>query len=355
MAALSHFPKFGPKRLKLIKKHFPHLEDAFKASIKDLMAAGIEEAVAREFASGRQDMDPEKIMDSLVAEGINLVWPEMAGYPALLKEIPDRPEVLYYRGRLPADMAAVAIVGTRKYTGYGQAVTEKISSLLAIHGLTIVSGLAIGIDTFAHRSCLEAGGTTIAVLGSGIDRAGIYPGQNRFLAEKIVGQGGALVSEFPPKTPPLKQNFPQRNRIVAGMTAGTVVVEADIKSGALITARLALDYNREVMAVPGNIFSQFSQGTNRLLKQGAKVITGAEDILETLDIETRQSAPVGKEPSRSPIETLILENISGEARHINELVRLTELDTSEINSTLAIMEMKGMVRNLGGMKYIKIT
>jgi DNA processing protein len=219
--------------------------------------------------------------------------------------------------------------------------------------LTIVSGLAIGIDTLAHNAALTAKGRTIAILGSGLDKANIYPAQNRHLAEKIIAEGGALVSEFNPGTPALKHHFPQRNRIVSGLSLGTLVIEADQKSGSLITAKFALEQNREVFAVPGSIYSQFSLGTNSLIREGAKAVLCSEDIAEGLNLEkVKMFVEAKKIIPESQEEKIILECLGKDSKHINEIVRELKLDMSKINSTLTIMEMKGMIKNLGNMTYV---
>ncbi len=352
--ALGHFPKFGPARLKKLKKFFPDPESAFNADAKTLVKSGIEENIANEFISARTSINPDKIFDWLLKENIKVSTLEDRAYPKLLKEIFDPPQILYYKGAFDENEEFnLAVVGTRKFTPYGQRVTEEITKNLAQNNLTIVSGLALGIDALAHYAALEGGGRTLAVLGSGLDRENIYPAQNRLLAERIIKEGGAIISEFPLGTAPLRFNFPQRNRIVSGMSLGTLVIEADEKSGALITARFALEQNREVFAVPGNIYSNVSRGTNFLIKEGAKLVAKADDIIEALNLkqvhtflDNKKIIPESKE------EELILSFIREEPKHVNELVRLTRLDTSRINSTLAIMEMKGMARNLGNMQYV---
>ncbi|PIR13074.1 DNA-protecting protein DprA [Candidatus Falkowbacteria bacterium CG11_big_fil_rev_8_21_14_0_20_39_10] len=351
---LNHFPKFGPSRFKRLQKYFENLELAFTAGSKELTKAGIEEAVAEEFLAARDAINIEKILQNLAQENIKVMIIDDKNYPALLKEIYNYPPLLYYKGELDLNNDfCLAVVGTRKYTPYGQQITGQIVRDLTNNNLAIISGLALGIDTLAHLACLEAGGKTAAVLGSGLDRQSLYPSQNRYLVDKIIAEGGAVISEFPPGTQPLRHNFPQRNRIISGLSLGTLVVEAGEKSGALITANYSLEQNREVFAVPGNIYSESSRGPNKLIKMGAKVVTGAEDIIETLDlsqatafIETKKIIGDTKE------EKVIIPHLSQEPIHINELIRLTKLDTNVINSTLTIMEMKGMVKNLGGMQYV---
>jgi DNA processing protein len=261
---------------------------------------------------------------------------------------------LYYRGELEAFSGfLLAVVGARKYSAYGAQVTEKLVRELTFNKLTVVSGMALGIDTLVHAAAIGAGGKTIAVLGSGLDRQNIYPSQNRYLADKIQAHGGLILSEYPIGTMPLKHHFPQRNRIISGLSSATLVIEAGEKSGALITAFHALEQNREVFAVPGSIYSGSSEGTNRLITMGAKLVAGAKDIIETLNlteaatyIENKKIIPETAE------EELIFAQLSYEPMHIDELKQLTKLDTSVINSTLTIMEMKGMVKNLGNMQYV---
>ncbi len=352
--ALSQFYKFGPVKFKKIKNYFHTIENAYKASLKDYLRAGIEEKIAEEFIIFKHKIKPEKLLENLAKEKLKALTIEDKNYPELLKQIYDPPFILYYRGDLEAlNGFSLAVVGARKYSPYGAQVTEKLTKELAYNHLTIVSGLALGIDTLAHSAAIEAGGKTIAVLGSGLDQQNIYPSQNRYLADKIQAHGGLILSEYPIGTMPLKHHFPQRNRIISGLSKATLVIEAAEKSGALITAFHALDQNREVFSVPGNIYSNSSEGTNRLITMGAKLVTGAKDIIESLNlseaaayIENKKIIPETNE------EKLILTKLSYEPIHVDELKQLTKLDTSIINSTLTIMEMKGMVKNLGGMQYV---
>ena len=353
LASLSHFPKFGPIRLKRMKKHFPDWENAFNASAKELIRAGIEEGTANEFAAARANIIPDAIWERMEKENVKIVGIEDRLYPKLLKEIYDPPQGLYFRGELAEDDEfSIAVVGTRKFTAYGKRAAEEITSGLARNNLTIVSGLALGIDAIAHLAALNANGRTIAVLGSGLDKQNIYPSSNRYIADKIIAAGGALVSEFPLGTPPLRHHFPQRNRIISGISRGILVIEAGQKSGSLITAKFALEQNREVFAVPGSIFSPLSAGANELIKQGAHPVAGAEEIIEALDL-ARAADFIGNKKimPESREEEIIISNLKDEPLHINDLIRLTNLDTSKINATLIIMEMKGMVKNLGSMMY----
>ncbi|MDD5031651.1 MAG: DNA-processing protein DprA [Patescibacteria group bacterium] len=356
--ALNNFQKFGPIRFKKLLKHFlakdAGLENAFRADISELMKAGIEENIAEEFSAAKREINPDQLIARIAEEDIKVMTIADKSYPALLGEIYNPPSLIYYKGEFDLkDDFTLAVVGTRKFTNYGQQVTDHIVRDLAKNGLTIVSGLALGIDSLAHLATLETGGKTIAVLGSGLDKKNIYPSQNRYLAEKIIASGGAIISELPLGTPPLRHNFPQRNRLISGLSLGTLVIEAGEKSGALITAAYALEQNREVFAVPGSINSLVSAGPNKLIKEGAKVVTSAADVIETLNltqatayIDTKKIMPEGEN------EKKIIALLSFEPIHIDELVRASGLDTAAANSTLVIMEMKGMIKNLGGMYYI---
>ncbi|MCK5320111.1 DNA-processing protein DprA [Candidatus Parcubacteria bacterium] len=360
LIALNHFPKFGPIRMKKISKYFSSFEHAFKANLDELKASGIKENIANEFIVVRSNIDIEKLIDIIQKENIKICKITDDDYPRLLKEIYDPPYFFYYKGSIDnINNSSIGVVGARKYTNYGERTIEKIVYNLAKNNLNIISGLALGIDALAHNTCLNAKGKTIAVLGTGIDKQSLYPFANRYLAEKIITAEGAIISEFPLGTEPLRYNFPQRNRIISGLSFGTLVVEAAEKSGALITARCACEQNREVFAVPGSIFSDMSIGPNELIKQGAKPVTKADDILEILDLKNvnnyidNTKLPLGEKIiAESEEEKVILEHLSLEAIHIDELIRLTKLNTSTISSTLIILEMKGAIKNLGNMQYI---
>ncbi len=354
LIALSHFLKFGPVKIKLLKKYFPNFKTAFTAPVNEIIQAGIEEKLALEFSSKRNLIAIEKITDQLYREKINIIYPEHEQYPKLLNEIYNKPEILYYRGNLNnLNNFNIAVVGTRKYTNYGERATETIVKELVQNGLTIVSGLALGIDTIAHKTSLKENGHTIAVLGTGLNDRAIYPSANKNLALKIINNNGLLFSEFPLNTPPLKHHFPQRNRIVSGLSLGTLVVEAAEKSGALITSKYALEQNREVFAIPGNIYSSVSAGPNNLIKQGAKAITKALDIIETFDIvDIPAKIHNQKTIAETKEEKLIIAHLNHEPIHIDELIRKTALSTSNASSALIIMEIKGLARNIGGMKYV---
>lgn len=277
-------------------------------------------------------------------------------YPASLREIPQPPKVLYIRGHIPKNKPMIGVVGTRRCTPYGRRATEHIVRGLVRAGVVIVSGMANGIDTEAHKAALKAGGETIAVVGSGIDESVIYPSSNTNLAREIE-QHGAVISEFDPYARSETFYFPQRNRVISGLSLGVVVVEAKEKSGALITANFALEQNRDVFAVPGSIFWETSKGPNTLIRQGAKGVTSADEILEELNI------PIPKESqsrikSQNPIEQKILEALlrqAGAPAHIDAILTQTKLSASDISSAISLMELEDRIKNLGGDYYILVS
>jgi len=353
--SMAKIPGLGPVRLKRIWEHFDSMKRAWEADLENLRGAGLEQKIAEEIVFLRQRINPDEEFLNAQKEGINIVTLADKSYPKLLKEIYGPPAILYYKGELfgEGDEFAVAMVGTRKYSSYGKLVAMNIASELSNQGITTVSGLAIGIDGLVHEATVNQKARTIAVLGSGIDETSIYPSANRYLAKKIIENNGLLLAEYPPGTIPNKQNFPQRNRIIAGLSVATVVIEAPETSGALLTAKHALEQNRDVMAVPGNIYSQNAAGPNNLIKMGAKLVTSASDVLEALNmkqvkdfIDNRKISPDTKE------EAIILDILSNEPIHIDELIKKSGMNTATINSTLILMEMKGKVRNLGNMMYI---
>ncbi len=351
--ALNQFSKFGPRRFKKLLKYFQNAKQIFNAPLDELKKSGIEENIAQEFISTRLELNLDQLWENLIKENINIITIQDDAYSKLLKEIHNPPALLYYKGKLEDDEYSIGIVGTRKCTSYGKQVVDDLVKKLVNNNLTIVSGMALGIDTLAHSATLEAKGRTIAVLGTGLDKQSIYPTANKYLADKIIAEGGCVFSEFPLGTPPLKHHFPQRNRIISGLSLGTLVIEAGEKSGALITAFIALEQNREVFSVPGNIYSPVSAGPNKLIKLGAKTITNAEDIIESLNLNKATEYIKTKEiVGETEEEKKIIPHLNYEPKHVDELIRLTKLDTSTINSTLTIMEMKGMVKNLGGMQYV---
>jgi DNA processing protein len=348
--AISRVPYIGPARIERLLQAFGSLSVAWLAPREDLRAV-LEPRSLSELLAARSRIDPAKELESLARSGVGVVHPAHPSYPRLLAEISGRPSILYVRGKLtPADDTAVALVGTRKATPYGRHAAERIAAELAQAGVTVVSGLARGVDAAAHRAALEAGGRTIAVLGSGPDV--IYPAEHRQLAEQIL-VSGAILSEFPLGTKPDAQNFPARNRIVSGMTLGTLVVEAPLRSGALITASFAADQGREVFVIPGSIFAQTAEGTNALLRDGARLVRDGADILEDLGLGGgRRPVVTQSQLSLDGDERKLLDAVRKDARHIDELAEEAQLSAGVAAALMLTMELKGLVRNHGAQYYV---
>lgn len=341
----------GQVKFGRIMDHFDDLQEAWHAGRSELQAAGLEDRLVNNILNRRRSIDLDEEMEKLERFGVHVLTQNDPSFPPRLKEIYDAPYVLYVKGNLTdEDESAITVVGTRRTTTYGREVTERLVTDLVQNGMTIVSGLARGIDTIAHRKALAAGGRTIAVFACGLDT--IYPAENRELAQEIA-RNGALVSDYPLGTKPRAENFPRRNRIVSGLSLGTLVTEASEKSGALITANLALQQDREVFAVPGSILSTASKGTNSLIKAGAKLVSDVNDILEELNLSTypRQMEFAELVPE-SDTESLLLKHLSQEPLHVDELSHRCSLPISVVSSTLTMMELKGMVNQLGNMNYV---
>ncbi len=344
-------PGIGRAKFSLMEEYFGTLENAWHASPDEFTSAGLDAKSIQAIIASRPKISLDAEMERLDRYKVKvLTWNDDA-YPKRLKEIYDRPPVLYLRGSLaPEDEWSIAVVGTRRATIYGRQVTEQIAGDLARNRITIISGLAKGIDSVAHRAALEAGGRTIAVFGCGLDI--VYPSDHVGLAREIMKQG-ALISEFPLGTRPKADNFPRRNRIMSGMSLGVLVVEAPEGSGALITAGFALEQNREVFAVPGSVLSPASKGTNRLIQEGAKLVQDYSDIIEELNLTmVAQQLEMKELIPATEMESLILRHISQEPTHIDEVCRNSGLSISIVSSTLAMMELKGMIKQVGGMNYV---
>jgi DNA processing protein len=350
---VSYFPYITYKRYKLLIRACTSLDEAWNASAQVLIQAGWKKEIAEAFITWKSAINEQEIIQKLEEEHIFCITPEEPTYPTLLKEVYDPPLCLFVRGTLDNITCPLAVVGARKTTPYGRQITQEIVSPLARAGVTIISGLAFGIDSVAHNSALEAQGITVAVLGGGIDTQTIYPRQHISLVKKIIAHGGAVISEYPPGTEPTRFSFPKRNRIIAGMSLGTLVIEAGKKSGSLVTAHYALDTNRDVFAIPQNITSKTSIGTNEIIKQGAHIVTTHTDILEILHLQDVSQYVTNKEifPA-SPTEAKILPHLSREAVHVDSIIKQSNLDSASVMSTLTLMEMKGVVKNLGSMMYI---
>ncbi len=347
----SRVPGIGPSRFQKLIDYFGNANEAWHANPGELSAIGLDKRSIVSFVSARQKVDLDAEMRRIEKLAVTVLTWDDPDYPSLLKQIADPPFVLYVRGELlPRDEWAVAVVGTRSASIYGKEVSRKLSSGMASAGVTIVSGLALGIDTQAHRAAIDADGRTIAVLGSGVDV--IYPSSNRQLAEKII-EHGAIVSEFPVGTRPDSGNFPRRNRIISGLSLGVLMVEGAVHSGARITIDYALAQGRETFAVPGNIFSRGSAGPNRLIQQGAKLVTGIGDILEELNLMmVAEQTAVAETVPASPTEAAILAQLSAEPLHIDDLGERTGIPAATLSGTLTIMELKGQVRQVGNMHYV---
>lgn len=344
-------------RWQKLRAYFSNLENLWQAELPEMVAAGLEENIAHEFIVWREANPTEKITERLAKENITTVSLGELGYPALLAEISDPPITLFIRGKLPTDdRPALAVVGTRRYTDYGKMACQKLVEPLARAGVAIISGLAFGIDGIAHEAALAGKGITVGVLGSGVNKNNVYPASHRALGERVIASGGAIVSEYPPGFIPTQYSFPARNRIIAGLSLGTLVIEAPEESGALVTARAALDYNREVMAVPFPITAATGAGNNNLLKLGARVVTCADDILEALNLQNTQKLIQPTLPTAaSPQEAEIMSALAREPKHIDEIIKITGLPGQLVLSTITVMEMKKQVVNMGGMKYVLVS
>jgi len=304
----------------------------------------------------KNNINPDQELELLDKYKVKVLTIKDDSYPKNLKTIYDPPPLFYFKGTIvEKDKNSISIVGSRRATYYGKMVAENISKELALAGFTIISGMARGIDTIAHRGALSVNRRTIAVLGCGINI--IYPPENRKLTGEIE-ESGAIITEFPFSTLPERQNFPRRNRIISGLSLGTVVVEAAKKSGSLITADFALEQGREVFAVPGNIISPLSNGTNNLIKQGAKLVNTYQDILEELPIvieeETTNNEEINlKQFSLSEGEKIIYKIINSEPIYINEIIKVSKLPPNKVSEVLLNLELKDLIKEIEGKKYIK--
>ncbi len=347
-----HFvPFIGPSRIRRLEDHFGSLEQAWSADENRLKAALDERSLAA-LIKVRREIDVATLRSTLMQDGISTVTLVDDDYPALLREAGGPPPVLFYRGKiLETDNTAVAIVGTRRVSSYGREMAVQIGAGLAKAGVTVVSGLALGVDGIAHHAALEAGGRTIAVLGSGINR--IYPHEHRGLAKRIAEQG-AVVSEYAPDRKPDAPNFPARNRIISGLSLGVVVIEAPERSGALITVDFAADQGRDVFAVAGNVTAANSMGTNRLIRDGARLVRSADDILK--DLQLRRAAR--EEPAQQALllneeDRRLLAVLTDEPQHIDDIQEQCRLPLPAVSAQLLTLELQGLVRNVGAQHYTR--
>lgn len=348
-------PNIGTGRVRRILSIFETGEAVFRAPLKRLMQIdGVDEKIARQLKAGPDEQWVDTQLRLMAQKQIDCLTIWEGRYPDLLKKTAVPPVLLFYRGQIPDKWPpTVGIVGTRRPTAYGRAVTEKLATELVEQGIAVVSGLARGIDTVAHTAALKRGGQTYAVLGCGVDY--IYPPENRPLFESMLSNG-AILSEYPVGTRPDAVNFPRRNRIISGMSLGILVVEAGSKSGALITANFALEQNREVFAVPGSITNSRSDGPNRLIQQGAKLVMSVDDILEELSSKLQQRKILEKPlpPNLSEPEKILLTHLSTEPRHIDQLVMDLDESPASLLGRLLNLELLGLVKQLSGKMFIRM-
>lgn len=351
--ALNNIDGLGPSHHQRLLRYFRgDIERAWNSRRHDLELLGFSEKIIQNFLQTQRNFDVTTQMETVSKLGVKLLPISSPEYPTLLKQIHDPPPLLYMLGEIQKpDELALAVVGSRKMTSYGREVTQNLTQDLAAHGLTIVSGLALGVDACAHQAALEAGGRTIAVLGSGIDL--VQPTTNTGIARNIVREGkGAVISEFPLGTQAAQFTFPRRNRIISGLSLGVLVTEAAEKSGALITVGQALEQGRDVFAVPGSIFNILSVGSHKLIKQGAKLVNSVEDVLEEIQLESQIRQQSAREVIAEGQEEEEIINILGnDELHIDAIVQRSDLQTSVVTATLTMMEMKGKVKSLGNQRY----
>jgi DNA processing protein len=340
----------GSVRLRALLDFFGSLEIAWQAPAEGLRAAGLPPKTLENLLRVRKDCSLPVIWESIQRKGIQVLTWDEEGYPRLLREIDQPPPVLYVRGSFqPEDDWSVAVVGTRRVTVYGRQVAEELAAFLAHNGITVVSGLARGVDRLGHEAAIKAGGRTIAVLGSGVDR--IYPPEHVKLAEQIM-EHGAVISDYAPGTPPESGNFPPRNRIISGLSRATVVVEASETSGALITSTFAVNQGREVFAVPGSIYGPQSKGPNKLIQDGAHPLLRFEEILNELQLgQVKQKQVARTLLPADALEERLLRVLADEPQHVDDICAQAGLPIEQVSATLTIMELKGMVRQASGMNF----
>lgn len=357
-AAFRTIKGVGSQRLRQLIAYFGSAVKAWEAPQSNYLQVANQEKWIIEILKVRKDIDPQEIGDSLGKQGIKMIIPDETNYPLLLAELADAPPLLYYRGHLRGNEEVLAIVGSRQATAYGKSAARMLARDAAAKGIIIASGLARGIDTAAHQGALESRGMTWAFLGCGLDR--VYPSENRRLAEEIL-ERGALISEFTPGTPPNALHFPARNRLISGCSCGVVVVEAAERSGALITVDFALEQGREVFAVPGPIFSPVSRGPHHLIRQGAKIVEGIEDICNELPAWSKHLSQVSFNKELLPKNTeghdgmdhvLILQQLSDVPLHIDQITIHSTLSVSTISLALLELQLEGKVTQLPGQHYV---
>ncbi len=353
LTAVCAFEPFGPARTKILLSYFKSAENIWHAAKSDFVKTGLKKELVEKFITHKKTFNIEKYFEKLEEFSISTVSIFDKIYPENLKNLPDAPPVLYVRGEIKkSDSHAVAIVGTRAMTSYGREVAGKFAGELANYGITVISGLALGIDAEAQKSVVDASGRTIAVLASGLNI--ITPFANKNLALEIIKGHGALVSEYPLSHVPKPFEFPVRDRLISGLAKAVIVIEGRMKSGTFHTVSAAADQGRPVFAVPGPITQPTSEGPNFLIQNGAKLITSVRDVLEELDMQVKvDSEKMEIVAPGSPEEEKLIQILFREPLHLDELVRISGLETSEISARLTIMEMKGLVKNMGNGIYKK--
>jgi DNA processing protein len=346
-------PNIGAARIARLIEVFGNLRTAWEADLAAFLDAGINEKAANALVTRRDAINLEREWEKVISAGVHVLTLTDEHYPRMLREIPSPPPVIYIKGEIrDEDETSIGVVGTRRVTRYGKEMTRRLSSGLANAGVAIVSGLARGVDGIAHAEAVEAGGRTLAVLGSGVDQ--LYPPEHRKLSERIIEQG-ALVSEFPIGTRPEARNFPIRNRLISGLSLGVLVVEAPRKSGALITSSFAADQGRTVFAVPGSALSSASEGTHQLLRDGAALAADVDDILGELNLQRRHAAMETRRllPDASGDERVVLQTLEGDPKHIDDIAIDTGINISQLSALLLQMQLKGLVREVGSQHYTR--
>jgi DNA processing protein len=351
---LHRLPNFGVVRVSQLLAHFDSVEALWLEPDASLMRLDLPRPLLRQFCAARRSIDLEREMEAVARTGASLVTLDDDAYPPLLRQLSDKPMLLYVRGKLGSNEdKCLAVVGTRKSSKYGWDAANQTAFQLAKQDFTIVSGLAHGIDAAAHRGALAAGRPTIAVVGTGIDI--VYPRENIDLADEILADG-AIISELPLSTKPLAKNFPQRNRLISGMSLGVLVAEAPERSGALNTVSHALEQGRDVFAIPHNIFSPSGRGCNQLIQDGAKLVSTVDDILDELEVahvKVQTRIQTERLQPANDTEDAILRQLSADPIHVDIIVRQTQLPTATVTSTLTMLELKGLAENAGPMQYCR--
>ena len=343
-------PKIGAVGFRRILETKVSLGIILNSSESKLRRFGLSNKLIREILYCQEHFTPEWVISELKRYKVSAITINNPSYPRLLKEIYDPPSIIYFRGRLDLNSLMIGVVGSRKPTDYGKHVTYDTAYKLASNGICIVSGLALGIDSIAHQAALDAKGKTVAVMGCGLDK--IYPTSHERLANEIISKGGSIISEFPIGAPPMKYNFPARNRIISGLGQALIVTEAAKDSGSLITATDALEQNREVFAIPGSIHNINSSGPNNLIKRGAHLMESVSDIYDELGLKSPEVAvAIRKIVPRNQLEEVVIECLKSQPKHIDQIIKEISLGHNKVSSTLTIMEIEGKVKHLGGLTY----